>query len=165
MQANDALVQPMLGVALFQGLARDQIATIARGAERIVYRPGETILTADTIGDAAVLIVSGDAVRIIGPEISSANEIEVVAEGSLLGEMAMLVEVTHASTIIARGQVRALRITRAELLVQLERDASLADHLMRKIASRLTDLAGVMRAVDLAFSADFAEAAQQPQLH
>lgn len=146
--AIDALVKPLLQIAIFRGLKPLQITEIARRAERIVYRPGETIIEEDCIGDAAVLIVSGDAVRVSGPE--HAGSPEPVVPGSLVGEMAMLVESIHSSTVVARGNVRAMRINRSELLHQMEQDPSLADHFLERISGRLRLLAEDLRAADRA---------------
>lgn len=144
--AIDALVKPLLPLPIFRGLRPLQITEIARRAERIVYRPGDTIIQEDAIGDAAVLIVSGDAVRVSGADHSGSPE--PVKPGSLVGEMAMLVESVHSSTIIARGNVKALRITRTEMLLQMEEDTSLAEHFVDKISGRLHRLANDLRSVD-----------------
>lgn len=144
--AIDALVKPLMNVAIFQGLKPLQITEIARRAERVVYRPGQAIIEEDVDGDAAVLIVSGDAVRISGPGCEGAPR--EIAQGALLGEMAMLIETQHSSTVIARGSVRALRITRADLHAQMEEDPAVADHFVGKITGRLTRLAQELRTVD-----------------
>jgi CRP-like cAMP-binding protein len=147
--AIDALVKPLLQIAIFRGLKPLQITEIARRAERIIYRPGETIIEEDCIGDAAVLIVSGDAVRVAGPDYKDSPE--RVAPGSLVGEMAMLVESMHSSTVIARGNVKALRLNRREMLLQMEQDPTLAEHFLDRISGRLKVLAEDLRAVDRAF--------------
>jgi CRP-like cAMP-binding protein len=152
----DALVKPLLQISIFRGLKPLQITEIARRAERIVYRPGDTIIEEDCIGDAAVLIVSGDAVRVSGPDLTSSPE--PVAAGSLVGEMAMLVESIHSSTVVARGNVRAMRINRSELLRQMEQDPTLADHFLERISGRLRVLAEDLRAVDQAFDTGSASA-------
>ena len=115
--AIDALVKSLLNVALFQGLKPLQITEIARLADRIVFRPGEPIIHEHQMGDAAILIVDGEAVRVRGPEL--AMPAELVPAGSLLGEMAMLIETEHSSTIIARTPVRALRISRESIHAQM----------------------------------------------
>lgn len=148
--ALDALVKPLLPISIFRGLKPLQITEIARRAERIIYRPGDTIIEEDTVGDAAVLIVSGDAVRVAGPEISGTPE--PIAPGSLVGEMAMLVESMHSSTVVARGNVRALRITRTEMLQQMHEDPSLAEHFFERITGRLRSLAEDLKSVDQAFT-------------
>ncbi len=174
MQVNETLMRPMCGVPLFRGLSLEQISMIARSAERIVYREGDTIIAADSEGDAAILVVSGDAVRISGVDLDGG--LEVIDEGSLLGEMAMLVEMEYGSTVIARGMVRALRITREGLQELMEHDPALVDHFLHKIAGRLSDLACELRSVDQALasaseastassSSITGESVRQAQLH
>lgn len=148
--AIDALVKPLLQISIFRGLKPLQITEIARRAERIIYRPGDTIIEEDCIGDAAVLIVSGDAVRMSGPDHS--GNPEPVAPGSLVGEMAMLVESMHSSTVVARGNVKALRLIRSEMLLQMEQDPTLADHFLERITGRLRVLAEDLRAVNRTFN-------------
>ncbi|MEO1283211.1 MAG: cyclic nucleotide-binding domain-containing protein, partial [Pseudomonadota bacterium] len=79
--AINSLVQPLRNIAIFQGLRPLQITEIARRSERIVYRPGQSIIQEDDIGDAAVLVVTGDAVRTSGPHTDT--EPEPILPGSL----------------------------------------------------------------------------------
>jgi CRP-like cAMP-binding protein len=149
--AIDALVAPLLKIALFQGLRPLQITEIARRAERIVFRPGQTIVEADAEADAAFVIVSGEALRTKGPDLGI--EPESIVVGSLVGEMAMLVDTEHSSTIVAKTPVRALKITRAAMYEQMADDPALADHLVAKIANRLKILAVELRAIDRSLAA------------
>jgi CRP-like cAMP-binding protein len=144
--AIDAFVKALLRVALFKGLKPLQITEIARLADRIVYRPGEVIIRDREDGDAAILIISGEAVRVRGPELRSPAE--PVPEGALVGEMAMLIETTHSSTVVARTAVRALRISRESLYAQMAADPMLADHFLERIMLRLKVLADELRAAD-----------------
>jgi CRP-like cAMP-binding protein len=143
----DDLVRPLLGVELFQGLKPMQITEIARRADRIVYKPGDVIVKQDTQGDAAILIVTGEAVRLAGPYDTNPRD-ESLPVGSLLGEMAMLIETDYASTIIARTSVRALRINRRAMQAQMAEDQSLADHLVQRISSRLSTIAQTLREIE-----------------
>ena len=149
----NALAKPLLTVELFQGLRPLQITEIARRADRIVYRSGDVILQRGAPGDAAILLVSGDAIRLAGPFDEEPHD-EPLPAGSLLGEMAMLIETDHSATIVARGPVRALRIKRSELLAQISEDQALADHLVQRIASRLTAIAQSLRDIDGRLSSD-----------
>jgi CRP-like cAMP-binding protein len=71
-----------------------------------------------------------------------------VPAGSLLGEMAMLIETQHSSTVIARNTVRALRISREDLQAQMAEDVSLADHFVQRITARLSTVLDTLRAID-----------------
>lgn len=148
--AIDALVKPFLFLPLFKGLRPLQITEIVRRADRIVYRPGDVIIEEDQAGDAAIVIISGDAVRTTGLESGAAAE--PVPEGAIIGELAMLIETVHSATIIARGTVKALRLSRSEMHAQMADDPRLAEHLTQQIAARLSRLASEIQAVDQALS-------------
>jgi CRP-like cAMP-binding protein len=149
--AASTLISSLKQVALFQGLSPIQITEIARHAERIIFKPGETIIAEGEDGDAAFIIVGGDAMRIEGPDLAGP---EPVVAGSMVGEMAMLVETEHSSTVVARTPVRALKILRSAMLEHMTVDPAIADHLVERIAQRLNAIASELRAID----ADFGDA-------
>lgn len=144
--ALDIVVRCLMQVELFAGLRPLQLAELARRSDRIVYKPGDQIISEGALGDAAVLIVSGDAVRISGPGLMQSRE--PVADGSLVGELAMLIETEHTSTVVARAVTRAIRITRQSIHQQIEADPRLADHLSHKLARRLETIAHDLREID-----------------
>jgi len=127
-----------------------QLAAIARHVERITYNPGSVIIEENAIGDAAVLIVSGTAARVSGPELTARSE--PVVAGSLLGEAAMLIETTYGSTVVARSAVRALHITRDRLEAQILLDRSLGERLVHNLARRLTEFAAELRRVEVSLA-------------
>ena len=147
--AIDALVKPFLRLPLFQGLKPLQLTEIVRRADRIVYRAGDVIIQEDKPGEAAIVIVSGEAVR---TSLADGNTAESVPEGSMVGELAMLIEIIHSSTVIARGPVRALRLTRDEMHALMSEDPLLADHLTQKISARLHRLAAELQEIDQALA-------------
>ncbi len=140
----DVLAAPLLRVELFQGLKSQQLSQIARAAERIVFRAGERITTTGEDADAALLIVGGAAEWQDLPG-ADAEEIEI---GSMIGEMAMFVEHTYGATVVAKTQVRCLKLTRTALCELLVRDTALADHLASKVTARLRRVAEELRAID-----------------
>lgn len=161
--AIDSLVQPLRNLALFQGLSAAQMTAIARRAERVVFKPGDRLIVSDAPADSAIVIVAGEARRVDGPDITDA---EVLPVGTLLGEMGMLIETVHTSTVVAASSVRALRIQRGELLQQMTADATLAEHFVRRISERLHDIAAEMRAIeqDLSIGIEATDAAMFPAI-
>ncbi len=131
---------------LLRGLTPLQIAGIARRAERVSYSPGAMIIEEHGVADAAILIVSGAAARVSGPELAARSE--PVLAGSLLGEAAMLVETTYGSTVVARTEVRAVHITRDALHEQMLEDPDLADRLVQSLAKRLAQFVDELRQID-----------------
>lgn len=145
--ATDALVLPLLNVPLFQGLKPLQLSEIARRADRIVYKPGDVIVAAHDEADAAVLLVSGEAVRTEGPGLEAGGN-EAIPAGALIAEMTMLIETECTSTVVARTPVRALRITRSEMLALMTADPTLAEHFIDKISGRLSTFVEELREID-----------------
>ncbi|MBN9247232.1 MAG: cyclic nucleotide-binding domain-containing protein [Hyphomicrobium sp.] len=147
--AIDALVKPLLALPLFKGLTPLQLTEIVRCAERIIYRPGDVIIAEDEASDAAIVIVSGNSIRINdngdAPQKSGG---ETLPEGVMIAELAMFIEIVHATTVIAQGQVKALRLTRQKMHEMMEADANLAQHFSSCIVTRLKLLAKDVKAVD-----------------
>lgn len=143
---RDVLIQPLRHLPILQGLTAMQITEIARHADRIVYKPGEAIMVANRPADGAIVIVAGEAERISGPGVGQLPE--TIPAGAMLAEAAMLVETLHSSTIIARSQVRALKLTREELHRQMAEDPSIAEQLLGRLSQRLGQLAREMREID-----------------
>lgn len=155
--AIDRLVAPLLRVPIFAGLNALQITEIARQTERLKYRQGDFITHAGAAGDGAYLIVSGPAERL---RAGFATASEPIEPGSLVGEMAMLVEHAYRATVVARDRVLCLKITRAALQAQMLDDASLARHFERHLRERLTRVAQDLRQIDGILAACGSGAAQ-----
>ena len=156
--AIDRLVATLLRVPLFVGLNPLQITELARQAERVAFRRGEIIARAGEPADGAYLIVSGPAELIVqrGSRASAAP----VEPGSLVGEMAMLVEHRYRDTVVARDRVLCLRITRAAVLAQMLEDIRLARHFEGRIAERLSRVADELRHIDSLLAACPSKSAQ-----
>lgn len=133
-------------IEVFRGLRPDQLEAVAACMDRIVFRAGQRIITAGEVGDGAFLLVGGEAEAVV--DAPTGTDAEPVIPGSLIGEMAMLIEHQHRLTVVARSSVRGCKITRAALHRAMLEDASLADHFVHKIASRLTRVAVELRRID-----------------
>ena len=142
------LARQLMLQEIFRGLSPLQLTEIVRQAERVVYRPGDTIVEAGTAGDASVLIVAGDAVRFLAGEPEEGLNAQSIGAGSILSELAMLVDHEHGATVVAHTTVRALRITRAGLHAQMLEDPGLADHFVDRITERLHRVAEELRRID-----------------
>jgi CRP-like cAMP-binding protein len=149
--ANETFIGPLLRVPLFQGLTQPQLAGLASRAERVMFRIGQTIIKAGEAGDGAFLLIVGDG-GIAKDDDRNLNprdrEMTVVESGSLIGEMCMLIDTDYSTTIVAKTAVRALKITRAAVYEQMERDPELAAHFVAKIASRLHDFTDELRRIE-----------------
>lgn len=141
----DMLVMPLLRAPLFMDMTTAQLKTLALGAERVSFRAGEALITEGEAGDAAFLIVNGEVSVTAG-----AAEIDPSARlgmGTLVGEMAMLVDTVHSTTVMAQSAVRALMFTRAGLEALMVSEPTIADHIGRRIQDRVDDLVNTLQRV------------------
>ena len=141
---TDALVAPLRRVAAFRGLTPDQLNCIARAAERMMFRAGDTIIEDGEDGDAGYVIVAGAVERKGDPE----TQPEWLGSGTLIGETAMLTEAVHHATVVACGNVRAFKLPRATMHALMEDDPGLAEHFVGIITRRLIGIADALKKLD-----------------
>ena len=151
--AISMLARQLMAQEIFRGLSPLQLTEIARQAERVGDRPGQPIIEAGMPGDAAVVIIAGDAVRFVdGTADFGSLQAHAVGVGSILSELAMLVDHEHGATVVAHTTVRALRITREALQAQMLDDPDLASHFVDRITERLNRVADELRRIDHALA-------------
>lgn len=138
------IVGSALQIPLFHGLDAEQMSEIVRRAEHVQYEPGEALIEDGEKGEAAILVISGRATQFNA--FSTTRPYDPIGPGSLVGEMAMLVETVHHLTVIADEPIKALKFHRPMIEALMGEDPRLADHFVARIASRLNDLAAEMRA-------------------
>ncbi len=155
--AIDTIAGCLAELDAFRGLDVERLERIAREADRIIYRDGQVIAEAGAEGDGAVLIVSGEA-RAEAPDGGASWGL--VSAGVLIGEMAMLTEHVFAVGVVARGDVRAVKIGRAALLELMRADPVLLDHFQSRLVERLSRLALELRLIDERLAAASAIAAR-----
>ena len=134
----ESFFAPLLQAPLFAGLGPQQLKTLALGCERCTFTAGEVVILQGRPGDAAFLIVEGAVARIEHP--LGAVGREEFGPGTLIGEMAMLIETEHTSTMVAQGQVSALRLSRSVIAEMCEADFQLADYFASQLQSRVDDM-------------------------
>jgi CRP/FNR family transcriptional regulator, cyclic AMP receptor protein len=144
--AIDLVLESLRRVPLFAALTSEQIAEIGRGAQRRAFRKGEVIAAAGEPGDGAYLILLGEAVCRTGPDARRAAE--PVEQGSLVGELAMLVECDYGTTVVAQGWVDCLKLERATLHEQMHADPGIAQRIADAIRDRLSLVAAELEIVD-----------------
>lgn len=136
MQLKDE-VELLRRVPLFAGVAPAKLKLLAFTSDRVSFGAGEILFKQGDIGDAAYVILSGNADVIVdspsGP-ITVAN----VEPNSLVGEIAILCDVTRTATIKASGQLETLRIKKDHFLRLLAEFPEMAVEIMRVLADRLS---------------------------
>lgn len=141
----DSIIAHVLRTDLFRDLSPAQVKALMLLAEKVSFETGQPIIRDGEDGDSAFLILGGEAERLDGPGIGGS---EMLPVGCLVGEMAMLVETTHSSTVLAHGTVQALQFRRSTIAELMRHDPSLAEHFIAQLTRRLATMAERLREVD-----------------
>lgn len=145
----DALAEPFLKSQLFSSLEPLQMKALWLCGERVAFGDGEAVIREDEAGDSAYLVIAGEAV-VVDQSTGIVTDAGLTT-GTLIGEIAMLIEAVHGTTVVARGAMKALRFRRDVVHELMRINPTLADALMQEMTARLTRVAQGLRAFDEAF--------------
>lgn len=124
-------------VPLFSGIEPAKLKLLAFTSDRVSYRDGQDLFRQGDEGDAAYVILSGEADIIVD---SDAGPITVahVGPNSIVGEIAILCDVSRTATVRARGPVETLRIRKDHFLRMLREFPEMTIEIVRVLANRLS---------------------------
>ena len=129
-------VEMLRRVPLFAEIEPAELKLIAFTSERITFDPGQYVFHQGDVGDAAYIIMEGDAdVVIDGP--SGARSVAQVGRNELIGEIAILCDKPRTASIRARSRLVTLRISKDMLFRLLTEFPKMLLSIMRVIARRL----------------------------
>lgn len=138
-------VEILRRVPLFAALDPAKLKLLAFTSERMTFQPGQEICRQGDVGDAAYVIVKGEANILVNVD---GNEIEVaqVGENAIIGEIAILCEIPRTATVRARGDLQALKIDKEHFLRLIKEFPDMGIEIMRELADRLTKTTGELTA-------------------
>lgn len=139
-------VELLAQLPIFQGLTHHQLGMIADCGSKAFFQAGDAIVREGEQGEVAYMILTGKASCFI----RNRNETfeEDLWPGTLIGELAMLVETIYPITVVAKERVRALAIHREAFREVMERDPAIAQHMSDMLLARLSGLVEQLRTVD-----------------
>lgn len=129
-------VELLRKVPLFSGVQPAKLKLLAFTSDRMVFTPGQELMRQGDVGDAAYLILSGEADIII----DSANgplKVAQIGKNDFAGEMAILRGVPRSATVVAINEVTTLKITKEAFLQMLEDTPRIALEVLRVLTQRL----------------------------
>src|SRR5438132_715585 len=92
---------------LFRLLTSEQLLRFAQFGELELYKPGENIVVAGTLGDSCYLVLSGQ-VEVI-PETGGAP-LATLEAGEFFGEMSLIEPATRSATVRAKALSELFRV-------------------------------------------------------
>jgi CRP-like cAMP-binding protein len=131
-------------------LGRDALRILAIGAESRYVHGGEILFNAGDEADSAFVIQEGSFS--LASSLAPENKAMVVGRGSLIGELALLIDAKRAATATALEPSTVLRIPRTLFLKVLDGFPDVArklrDTLLRRNDQSTTDIYGVRTRLD-----------------
>ncbi|MBL8905479.1 MAG: Crp/Fnr family transcriptional regulator [Rhizobiales bacterium] len=136
MLLNDE-VELLRRLPLFAGVAPAKLKLLAFTSDRIKFDAGKELFKQGDAGDAAYVVLSGNADVLVKTE---AGEIKVatVNPSELVGDIAILCDVPRTATVRAATPLLTLRIKKENFLKLLSDFPEMTVEIMRVLATRLS---------------------------
>lgn len=129
-------VELLRKIPLFAKIEPSKLKLLAFTSERLTYQGGQRLFQQGDVGDAAYIIIDGEAsVRILtdGGEIQVAE----LGKGDVVGEIAILCDVPRTASVEATGKLITLRITKELFFRLISEFPQISIEIMRELAARL----------------------------
>ena len=121
-------------VALFDELAPADLGAIAEVAQERSFADGELLASEGELGDELLIVASG-TVRVE----AGGSEIARRGPGEVVGEMSLITRGPRMASLVADGDVRAIRIGRREFESMIHDRPDIGIGVMRVLAQRLAE--------------------------
>lgn len=121
-------------VPLFDGLAPADLGAIAEVAEERSFEDGELLAAEGELGDELFIVASG-TVRVE----AGGSEIARRGRGEVLGEISLITHGPRMASLVADGDVRAIRIGRREFESMIHDRPDIGIGVMRVLAQRFAE--------------------------
>jgi CRP/FNR family cyclic AMP-dependent transcriptional regulator len=128
-------------IPLFSGVEPSRLKLVAYTSEPVVYHGGQVLFHKGDRGDAAYVIVRGEAVVSV-PTDAGEIDVAVLKDGDFVGEIAVLCDVPRTATVRARTELETLRIRKEPLLQLIAQFPEIAIGMVRTLADRLSHTTG-----------------------
>ncbi|CDM61508.1 cyclic nucleotide-binding protein (plasmid) [Rhizobium favelukesii] len=129
-------VEMLRRVPIFSRIAPAKLKLLAFTSDRMTYNVGQDLFHQGDPADAAYVVLSGTADILVH---SPAGDIKVadVELNSIVGEIAILCDVSRTATVRATSPLEVLRISKEHFLKLLSDFPEMAVEVMRVLADRL----------------------------
>jgi CRP-like cAMP-binding protein len=124
-------------IPLFSGVAPSKLKLLAFTSDRVNYGPGQILFRQGDEGDAAYVILSGTADVLVNAPNGQIKVAELTPN-SIVGEIAILCDVSRTATVTASSPIEALRIRKDHFLRLLREFPEMTIEIIRVLANRVS---------------------------
>jgi CRP-like cAMP-binding protein len=130
-------VELLRRVPLFAGIEPAKLKLLAYTSDVVTYHSGQVLFRKGDVGDAAYVIITGDAEVSITTD-SGDVPVAQLKDGDFLGEIAILCDTPRTATVKAKSELKTLRIRKEPFFELLRQFPEMAIEMARIMAERLT---------------------------
>lgn len=129
-------VELLRNIPLFANIEPSKLKLLAFTSERLTFRQGQDLCVQGDMGDAAFIIIDGDADVLVNTDDGPLS-VAKMGKNDVVGEISILTDVPRTATVRATSDVTVLRISK-DLFMRLMREfPQMAVEIMRELARRL----------------------------
>ena len=129
-------VELLRNIPLFANIEPSKLKLLAFTSERIAYSPGQILCKQGEIGDAAYIIIDGEA-EILVDTPAGPMAVATVGRNDIVGEIAILCDVPRTATVKAKTKLETLVISKDLFFRLIMEFPQIGIEIMRELASRL----------------------------
>lgn len=129
-------VELLRNIPLFAKLEPSKLKLLAFTSERLTFQPNQSLFQQGDMGDAAYIIVNGEADVIVNTP-KGPLKVAMVKKNDFVGEIAILCDVPRTATITATSELVTLRISKELFFRLISEFPQMAVEIMRVLAQRL----------------------------
>lgn len=129
-------VEILRNIPLFAKLEPAKLKLLAFTSERLTFEPGQPIFQQGDPGDAAYIVIEGEADVLIN---TAKGPVKVASLGrnAIVGEIAILCDVPRTATVTAKDKTVTLKINKETFFRLVTEFPQMAVEIMRELARRL----------------------------
>ena len=129
-------VELLQRIPFFTHIEPAKLKLLAFTSERVGFDPGQVLFKQGDMGDAAYIIIEGDA-EVLVDTVGGQAVVATLGKNAFVGEIAILCDVPRTATVRAKGRVVALRISKELFMRLITEFPQMAIAIMRELAHRL----------------------------
>jgi CRP-like cAMP-binding protein len=129
-------VEVLSNIPLFAKVNPTKLKLLAFTSERLEYPSGEELFHQDDYGDAAYVILEGEADILVDTPFK-AIKIATLGKNDIIGEIAILCDVPRSATVVARGDLETLRVSKEGFFHLVTEFPQVGVEVMSALASKL----------------------------
>ncbi len=129
-------VDTLRNIPLFSKIDPSKLKLLAFTSERLEFQPGEQVCRQGERGDAAFIILDGEA-EVFVEAAQGPVRVARLGRNDIIGEIAILCDVPRTATVIAATPLVTLRISKDAFFNLVTQFPEVAIGVMHELASRL----------------------------